>query len=883
MYAQDAPTAGDEAGALGLLLPARQDATIATQFPTTNFGAERELVVGRTGSGEFFFSTFALVQWDLSAIPEGSVIERADLEIFQTAGGDGQVFIYELFSKWDSADVTWDTRPSFELYDRTWQPPAAANQYVSHDITQLVDVWVNQAGERPNFGLMLGPSVTETRTFASLEEAANRRPRLRIRYTLPPIRICRNAADPCQPAAGAQVYNRTTGRLLVANALGIVSSGAVNPDTVRLGDELWGRLAVREPYPQAALYHTTDGLAGVNPQSFANYSDSDSPEMRLVARADKPLLLYDLDLSAQTFLGDNPEDARLLRNNIIKASNYLYKFTEGQFALGTVTVRQMYEGWDDAHIKYHTSNVLHPNATIGGIVLTDTVDIAPTVLVTYTKGSIFMGSYWNRFGKPPGEPVSYNGQPLTEADMVDDWAVALAHELGHYLLFLFDTYTDANGVSSELIAEQCVGSAMGNAYEPLNQAFVFNQALWEANCGATEAFARLQGRTEWATIQGWYGWVVPPVTAVVGPVPPVPLTRVVFVAPATLPSPLASQLYTLTYQFNQTSSGEARAFLFRELDGDTYIYEQGKPAKGTTTVNLTDARVDDRLCVYDLNDHAEETDIPRQQFGCTPVVVGDSDLTMTYNAQWDPLITIEQTGEQQLTVSVQQPLDNGLALKARLIPETDAALPAQNLTRSGDTWTTVFNLPGIVEPVYLQLWVDEQPSGDDPTPREVVADRGTGGSGAYGPARLHTGVFAMSSDGNATYQSDEPIELQPGQSIAWQSMPGTPTVPPWKRISGQSYRLDAFPAALVDQGTISIKFEDSFGVMGGARTAALAETAARIHFWDGETWQPLETVVGTPAEAADGTLLATASSQGVGVYAVMIDSKPALFMPILRR
>jgi hypothetical protein len=886
-HAQDVPSAGDEADALVLLLRARQDATIATQFPTTNFGSAPDLLVGRQGSGEFFFSTYALLQWDLSAIPAGSVIERADLEVYQTGAGAGEVLIFELFSKWDSADVTWNTRPGSELYDRTWRPEAAVNQYVSHDITQLVNAWVNQAGQTPNFGLMLGPSATETHTFGALENAANRPPRLRIRYTLPPVRICRNVADPCQPAGGAQVFNKTTGRTLVADAAGLVSGGAVNPDAVRLGNQLWGRLAVRDPYPQAALYHTTAGLVQVNASSFANFSDSDGPEMRFVVRADKPLLLYDLNLSSQTYLGDNPDDARLLRDNVIKASNYLYKFTEGQFALGTVTVRQMYEGWDGSHIKYHTSNVLHPNAAIGGIVLTDTFDISPTVAITYSRGSIFMGSYWNRFGKPPGEPVSYKGQPLTEADMADDWSIALAHELGHYLLFLFDTYTDANGVSQEFIAEKCVGSAMGNAYVPANQAFVFSELLWEANCGETEAYARLQGRTEWQTIKSWYGWAVPPVSAVTGPVPPVPLTRVVFVAPATLPSPLASQLYTLTYQFDQTSSGEARAFLFRDLGGDTYIYEQGKPAKGTTIVNLTDARVDDRLCVYDLNDHAEEIDIPRQQFGCTPVVAGDSDLTMTYNGQWDPFITIEQTGEQQLTVSVQQPLSNGLILQARLIPETDAALPAQSLARNGDTWTAVFNLPGVVEPVYLQLWVDEQPSGAEATRREVVADRGTGGNGAYGPARLHTGVFAMSSDGNATYQGDEPIDLQPGQSIAWQSMPGTPPVPPWKRISGQSYRLDAFPAGLVDQGTISIKFDDSFGVMSAAQNtapaAAGADSTVRIHFWDGESWQPIQTTVGTPSEAADGTLLATAPSQGVGVYAVMVDSKPALFMPILRR
>ena len=122
----------------------------------------------------------------------------------------------------------------------------------------------------------------------------------------------------------------------------------------------------------------------------------------------------------------------------------------------------------------------------------------------------------------------------------------------------------------------------------------------------------------------------------------------VFVSPAVTPAPLASQVYTLTYQLDQTSSGEARAFLLRD---DSLIFEQGKPAKGTTTVELTDARVGDRLCVYDLNDHAEQPELPRHQFGCKIVAAGDSQLDMTQDASWNPVITIEQTGLQQLSVT----------------------------------------------------------------------------------------------------------------------------------------------------------------------------------------------------------------------------------------
>ena len=86
--------------------------------------------------------------------------------------------------------------------------------------------------------------------------------------------------------------------------------------------------------------------------------------------------------------------------------------------------------------------------------------------ISYSPGSIAMGSYWNRFGTPPDQVNTYNGAVVPPAALAADWAIALAHEFGHYLLFLFDTYTDANGQSNADIAALCTGSAMGNAYEP---------------------------------------------------------------------------------------------------------------------------------------------------------------------------------------------------------------------------------------------------------------------------------------------------------------------------------------------------------------------------------------------------------------------------------
>jgi hypothetical protein len=320
----------------------------------------------------------------------------------------------------------------------------------------------------------------------------------------------------------------------------------------------------------------------------------------------------------------------------------------------------------------------------------------------------------------------------------------------------------------------------------------------------------------------------------------------------------------------------ARAFLLRD---DSLIFEQGKPAKGTTTVQLTDARLGDRLCVYDLNDHAEGVEIPRHQFGCETVADGDSQLILTHDITWSPRVTIEQTGPQQLSVVVAQPLAAGAQVVGRLIPETDAAGPAQAFTRSGDAWSAVFDLAVPIMPVYLQLWVDETPDAPQ-TRREVIADRGVGGNGAFGPAHLYSGVLIVSSDGNASYQSDETIDLAPGESIAWQSMPDTPPLTPWQRISGQSYRLDAYPASLVEGGAVTIKYVNEFGVLSAA--GAAAENPA-VHFWDGDEWIPLPTTINQPAGEEDGILSATAPSQGAQIYAVLTDSQPSLFLPHIRK
>ena len=886
LYAQDTtPEAGAAAttatDAQTLRIPPAQDTTIDNYFPKTPAGTAPVLLVSYDvdSTAQPVRERAALIQFDLSAIPEGSTVTRAEMGLYQRASIQPQAMdlaVRQIIAPWSNA-TTWETRPgAITLSIPLWPMAKSDGAYITVEVTSLVDAWVNAPVNTPNYGIELTTADRGDRVdFDSVE--GRFKPYLAVEFSLPPIRVCVDHSEFCEPAGGATVVNLTQGGQEYKTDI----NGLVLDDgAIRLGDSLFASVFAEPIRPGLNQYCVTRRAVAV---VASNFVPSDpGTELRLPVDCMTTVALQDLVVSSQSYVEDDPARVESLRADIIRASEYLYDFTEGRFALGTVRVRQNGEGWDalgTTNMRLYTSNTLHPNANIGGIVTGETPDIAPTVAISYTPGYVSMGSYWNRFGTPPNQVNIYQGSVVPPETLADDWSIALAHELGHYLFYLFDTYTDKDGKSSEAIAAQCTGSAMGNAYALQNHAFVSDLAHWTAACNQTEAYHRLNGRTEWATIAGWYSFISVPTAIEPGVFPAGPLTTVVFETPAQIPPPLAaSQIFSLTYQAGQASSGEARAFLLRN---DSRVFEQGKPAKDTTYVALTDARLGDRLCVYDINDHAESPDTPRHQFGCEIIAAGDAELAMTLNPAWRPQVTMTQIATETLRVRVEQALPAGVTLSGRLIPESGDAFATQAFALVDGAWQADFVLPVAVPPVYLQLWVDETPVAPA-TRREVMADRGTGGNGAFGPAKLYGGVMVVSSDGKASYQGPDgqPLELGPGESIAWQSMPGTPPLPPRTWISGQSYRLDAFPPSLVNGGTVNIQFADEFaGVLAASSTAA----TAAIYFWDGAAWSALPTTVGTPADAVDGVKLASAPSQGVGIYAVLQESAESLYLPAIRR
>ena len=151
---------------------------------------------------------------------------------------------------------------------------------------------------------------------------------------------------------------------------------------------------------------------------------------------------------------------------------------------------------------------------------------------------------------------------------------------------------------------------------------------------------------------------------------------------------------------DELSLGEARAFLLRE----GHVLEQGQPAEGSTVVQLTGAEVGDRLCVYDINDHAEGDSMPRHQFGCEIIVDGDDTLQLTKNVVWSPEVALRQVGPQSLSVQVTQPVEGPAApLLLRIFPEHGTGLAPVILPAAGDSFSITVVLTQPVPPLHVQL------------------------------------------------------------------------------------------------------------------------------------------------------------------------------------
>lgn len=685
-----------------------------------------------------------------------------------------------------------------------------------------------------------------------------------------PIRVCWVSATNCQAATNAEVYNTNTNALHGVDAAGFV----INRDQIADGSGIWAMVPISATAGYT-LYYTSGVAQTVN---AAAYNETPQGVMTLVVDRQNPLMLHNLNIAAQWNLEGDLAYKAQLRTNLLLASDKFYDFTNAQMALGTITVHQNYENWDAADVWLFASNSMRPEAEIGGLVDVPTVDpywdgTGNKHKLVYEPGRAYMGATWNRYGLPTA-PIS------PTVDTSEDWSSVLAHELGHYLLFLDDTYFRFRNDFVIESVYSCTGSAMGWVYFPENTEFVFDPIHWNNNCLQTSHNDQLQ-RNEWETMRLWYPWLAAP-TANAGPAAlPAALTNVVFIPPTDATMPVVNQLFDLDYRDGETASGEARAVIYR----NDRVIDQGKPNEGSTQIQLYGAQAGDRFCLIDIDNVAEAPATPRNQYGCETISAGDNTLFLEKDRAWAPIMLVNPVtptlpGGTSLVISITHPVAPSIVLKARVYPEHATTFSEVTLTGAGNSYSGRLDLP-FTPAAYVQLWVDENeaPDGSDPR-REALVDYGVGGGGLPGPkSQVGFAPIISSSNGRAFFVARAGIALQSGEFIALQSMAGTPPLPSNATLVDQPYRLIAYPSRLVDAGSINLRFDRLLPLQAAANDDGVNYA---MYFWDGQSWLPLAT---TRATEPAGNELASATSAGVGIYAVLRTQalNDVLYLPLIQR
>jgi hypothetical protein len=657
------------------------------------------------------------------------------------------------------------------------------------------------------------------------------------------VRVVRGGA----PAPGALVYRLRAGQALGGSPIGDTTSKPFTADArgylrgrgeVRPGDRLLA-LAPISSTASYTLYATNGTPTLVGADAFTVTA---SGVQTLAVSLDHPLILFNVDVSLEWDASSNPSYLQQLQFNLQRASQYLYDFTDGQIALGRVAVHQNADDWAFSDVVIHATNRLRPFAAQGGVVLTPTLDPQHPDIV-YDTGQVHIGATWNRYGTP--------GQTLG-----DDWSIALAHELSHYLLYQDDSYLGLNQNGFLVAVRSCTDSAMGDLYtSPDATEFVADQKHWDADCANTLANQTLH-RTEWQTIDTWYPALHAPAQINPGPgTMPFDFTSVSIAPPITPTQALADPTFYLDYAGGQAGSNEAHAYL--ERDGK-YIVDAGSPFGGQNRLLARGAQPGDRLCVFDR---------PRQQFGCQAVALGDDRLALRQDAGWAPVVRLTPVTSRTFELGVGG-LPPGLALKARLFPEFGRGGAPIALVRSGSAYTGTLQADQPALSGNVQVWVDEPATGEQARRETIVAyavggnpgySRGGGGySRGGGGYSRGGGAPALSPDGQMIFFTPNPIIFQPGQFYTIQSAAGLPSLPDTKTVIGQAYTLVATAGTPVITGSISFQYLESDVLVAGVDENQLA-----VHFWDGQTWRALPTLRDPYVN------LASAPSQGPGMYALM--------------
>jgi hypothetical protein len=171
------------------------------------------------------------------------------------------------------------------------------------------------------------------------------------------------------------------------------------------------------------------------------------------------------------------------------ASDFLYDMTDGQMAFGEVAIYDNAEHWTEADIQIVASNIVRPHAYVGGIGGNDRAHV------------IRLGRAWDGTSGNQGHWDAPDGYRT------------LAHEFGHYALYLYDEYFGyryQNGIPVGERKTTCTGnhnrtteatnaSVMDDQYTSSELAMRDVPGLWSSLCLLTAQW-QLNHESDWETL-----------------------------------------------------------------------------------------------------------------------------------------------------------------------------------------------------------------------------------------------------------------------------------------------------------------------------------------------------------------------------------------------
>lgn len=142
-----------------------KDAYVASNFPSTNFGSNHYINIGKMAivplelarvGYEYYDFYRSYFQFDLTDLQVGAIIVEADLEVYQyytSELADFMISIHQVTESWEENSIIWTDQPYYPSPESTITVSPGLATWLSWDITSLVQGWLD--GEIENHGIVL--------------------------------------------------------------------------------------------------------------------------------------------------------------------------------------------------------------------------------------------------------------------------------------------------------------------------------------------------------------------------------------------------------------------------------------------------------------------------------------------------------------------------------------------------------------------------------------------------------------------------------------------------------------------------------------------------------------------------------------------------------